>query len=126
MLMLKTFLRRVRTLLWTAFSIIVIVLAVGVGVGKLLMPYSVHYQPELEQWLSKEFGQEVTLDSFEGEWTAFGPRLVLHGLRLPRELHDPVSEAGEVVIHSAALDVRPLSYLLAGRPLYNFRLIGAD
>jgi uncharacterized protein (TIGR02099 family) len=126
MLMLKTFLRRVRTLLWTAFSIIVIVLAVGVGVGKLLMPYSVHYQPELEQWLSNEFGQEVTLDSFEGEWTAFGPRLVLHGLRLPRELDGPAAEAGEAVIESAALDVRPLSYLLAGRPLYNFRLIGAD
>ena len=48
---LKIIFRRARTLLWTAFSIIVIVLAVGVGVGKLLMPYSVHYQPELEQWL---------------------------------------------------------------------------
>ena len=53
----KRILRRTKTLLWTAFSIIVVLLAIGAGIGKLLMPYSVHYQPELEQWLSREFGQ---------------------------------------------------------------------
>ena len=126
MVKLKIIFRRARTLLWTAFSIVAILLAVGVGLGKLLMPYSVHYQPELEQWLSREFGQPVAIDSFEGDWTAFGPRLTLRGLKLLEPSSAPGEGAAEVVIESAALDVRPLNYLLAGLPLYNFRVIGAD
>lgn len=126
MVNLQTIFRRAKTLLWTAFSIVVILLAVGVGVGKLLMPYSVHYQPELEQWLSSQFGQPVSIDSFEGDWTAFGPRLTLQGLQLLEPSETPGEGAAEVVIESAALDLRPLNYLLAGQALYNFRVIGAD
>jgi uncharacterized protein (TIGR02099 family) len=126
MMKLKTFLRRARTLLWTAFSIVMILLAAGVGIGRLLMPYSVHYQPELEQWLSEEFGQPVAIDSFEGDWTAFGPRLTLRGLKLLEPTDTSGEGEAEVIIESAALDLRPLSYLLLGRPLYNFRVIGAD
>ena len=77
MLRLKIILRRARTLLWTALSILVILAAVLVGVGQLLMPYSDHYQHRLEAWLSEEFGRPVVLESFEGEWNAFGPRLTL-------------------------------------------------
>jgi len=35
---LKTILRRAKTLLWTAFSIVVVLAAVLMGVGELLMP----------------------------------------------------------------------------------------
>ena len=127
---LKTLFRRAKTLLWTAFSILVILAAVGVGIGKLLMPYSDRYQPRLETWLSEEFGRPVQLDSFAGEWTAFGPRLSLRGLKLM-----PVASSGTdrsldlseaVAIESAALDIKPLNLLIPGMPLYNFRVIGAD
>jgi len=64
MAFLKTFFRRARTLLWTAFSILVVLAAVTMGVGKLLMPYSDRYQPRLEAWLSEEFGQPVVLDFY--------------------------------------------------------------
>lgn len=127
---LKIIFRRAKTLLWTAFSIVVVLAAVLVGVGKLLMPYSDRYQPRLEAWLSEEFGQPVVLESFSGDWTAFGPRLVLKGMQLlPAEgdmLPDSPDSAAEVVIESAALDIKPLNALLPGFPLYNFRLIGAD
>jgi uncharacterized protein (TIGR02099 family) len=122
----KTILRRTRTLLWTAFSIVVVLAAVVMGVGELLMPYSDRYQPRLEAWLSEEFGRPVRLDSFAGEWTAFGPRLTLRGMKLAPA--GPAGEPGqdvEVAIESAALDVKPLNLLLPGRPLYNFRVIGA-
>ncbi len=127
---LKIIFRRARTLLWTAFSILVILAAVGVGLGKLLMPYSDRYQPQLEAWLSEEFGQQVILESFEGDWTAFGPRLSLKGMKLlpytPGPGDIPQEAAAEVVIESAALDIKPLNALLPGFPLYNFRVIGAD
>ena len=99
---LKTIFRRTKTLLWTAFSIIVVLAAVIVGIGKLLMPYSDRYQPRLEAWLSEEFGQPVVLESFEGDWTAFGPRLVLRGMKLlPADAvaaGDPAESVAEVVI----------------------------
>jgi uncharacterized protein (TIGR02099 family) len=118
--------RRARTLLWTALSILIILAAVLVGVGKLLMPYSVRYQPELEAWLSEEFGRPVELKSFEGEWKAFGPRLSLHGMNLLSFGEAGADGPGGVVIESAALDIKPLNALLPGKPLYNFRVIGAD
>ncbi len=122
MLTLNLILRRARTLLWTALSILIIFAATLVGVGKLLMPYSERYQPSLEAWLSREFGQKVTLESFAGEWNAFGPRLSLRGLRL-----QPLSgEAGEVAIARAAVDLKPLNVFIPGKALYNFLVIGAD
>lgn len=127
---LKKIFRRARTLLWTAFSILVIGAAVLVGVGKLLMPYSDRYQPRLEAWLSEEFGRPVVLESFDGRWTAFGPRLTLKGMKLmPSESLGTVGLSNKietVAIESAALDIKPFNLLIPGRPLYNFRVIGAD
>ncbi|MDX1380971.1 MAG: DUF3971 domain-containing protein, partial [Xanthomonadales bacterium] len=123
---LKTIFRRTRTLLWTAFSIVIVLAAVVMGIGELLMPYSDRYQPRLEAWLSDEFGRPVRLDSFGGEWTAFGPRLTLRGMKLgPAQPAGQPGQDAEVAIESAALDVKPLNLLLPGRPLYNFRVIGA-
>ena len=125
----KIILRRTKTLLWTAFSIIAILAAVLVGAGQLLMPYSARYQAQLEGWLSQEFGQPVAVESFAGEWAAFGPRLQLRGLRLlpaAGPADDGAEAEPEAVIASAALDIRPLNILVPGRALYNFRVIGAE
>lgn len=118
----KIIFRRVRTLLWTALTLITILAAVLVGVGKLLMPYSVRYKPQLEAWLSREFNQPVRVDDFTGEWKAFGPRITLEGLNLLGKQ----GGAGEIAIRQVALDIKPLNALIAGRPLYTFRIIGAD
>jgi len=118
---LRMFFRRLRTLLWTALTLLTILAAVIVGIGKLLMPYSVHYQPELEAWLSKAFNQPVRVESFSGEWKAFGPRIALRGLTLM-----PEGLKSEIAINRAALDIKPLNALIPGRPLYSFRIIGAD
>jgi len=117
----RTLFRRVRTLLWTALTLISVLAAVLVGVGKLLMPYSTQYQPQLEEWLSREFGQPVAVDSFTGEWKAFGPRISFEGVTLLGSGGD-----GEIAIQHAALDIKPLNFLLPDRPLYSFRIIGAD
>jgi len=117
-------LRRLRSLLWTAFSIVVIFAAVLVGVGKLIMPYSDHYQPQLESWLSNEIGYPVNVESFSGQWRAFGPRLTLKGLRIKPQNDSDATD--EVLIAEAALDLKPLSFLIAGQAFYSFLVIGAD
>ncbi|NNK99879.1 MAG: TIGR02099 family protein [Xanthomonadales bacterium] len=118
---MKKIFRRLRTLLWTALTLLTVLAAVIVGIGKLLMPYSVHYQPELEAWLSEAFNQPVKVESFNGEWKAFGPRISLQGLTLM-----PEGLQSEIAIKTAALDIKPLNALIPGRPLYSFRIIGAD
>jgi uncharacterized protein (TIGR02099 family) len=118
---LKKIFRRLKTLLWTALTLLTLLAAVVVGIGKLLMPYSVHYQPELEAWLSEAFNQPVKVESFTGEWKAFGPRISLQGLTLM-----PEGLQSEIAINTAALDIKPLNALIPGRPLYSFRIIGAD
>ena len=118
---LRKIFQRLRTLLWTALTLLTVLAAVVVGIGKLLMPYSVHYQPELEAWLSKSFNQPVHVESFSGEWKAFGPRIRLQGLTLT-----PEGIESEIAISHAALDIKPLNALIPGRPLYSFRIIGAD
>lgn len=112
--------RRLRTLLWTALTIVTVLAAVLVGIGKLLMPYSDYYEPQLESWLSKAFNQPVTVESFEGEWKAFGPRISFQGLTFTSDGRPGIA------IQTAALDVKPLNVLIPGRPLYSFRIIGAD
>ncbi|MEE4173947.1 MAG: YhdP family protein [Xanthomonadales bacterium] len=118
----KQWLRRLRTLLWTALALTIIGLAVLVGVGKLLMPYSERFKPRLEAVLAEQFNQPVRLDAFTGEWKAFGPRISLEGVNL---LGGPDGE-GALAIQRAALDIKPLNALIADRPLYSFRIIGAD
>jgi uncharacterized protein (TIGR02099 family) len=118
---LRKIFRQLRTLLWTALTLLTILAAVVVGIGKLLMPYSANYQPELEAWLSKAFNQPVKVESFTGEWKAFGPRIRLMGVTLM-----PDGMNSEIAINRAALDIKPLNALIPGRPLYSFRIIGAD
>ncbi|NOR20367.1 MAG: hypothetical protein GQ538_09805, partial [Xanthomonadales bacterium] len=68
--------------MWTSLTLLTVLAAVVVGVGKLLMPYSANYQPELEAWLTRAFNQQVKVESFTGEWKAFGPRIILRGVTL--------------------------------------------
>lgn len=117
-----TLLRRARTLLWTALSIVIITCAVLVGLGKLLMPYSANYKPQLEAWLSGEFERTVTIDSFSGQWRAFGPRLTVNGLRLS----DAGGGEGAAIIEEAVIDIKPFNALIPSRALYEFRVVGAD
>ncbi len=114
-------LRRLRTLLWTALTLVTVLAAVLVGIGKLLMPYSDYYQPQLEAWLTRAFNQPVSVESFTGEWKAFGPRISLQGVTFTSQ-----GMGSEIAIHHAALDIKPLNALIPGRPLYSFRIIGAD
>jgi len=107
--------------LWTALTILTVLAAVLVGIGKLLMPYSDYYQPKLEEWLTKAFNQPVRVESFDGEWKAFGPRISLQGVTFMGD-----GEQSEIAIQQAALDIKPLNALIPSRPLYSFRIIGAD
>lgn len=118
----RILLRRTRTLLWTALTLLTILAALMVGIGELLMPYTERYQPRLEAWLSREFGRPVRVGEITGEWIAPGPRFTLRDVSFqPDGAGEP-----EVAIQHAALDLRPLHLLVPGRPFYTFRIIGAD
>ena len=120
---LKRTFRRLRSIFWTALTLILVTLAVFAGIGKLLLPYSERFKPELEARLSDYVQYPVRLKSLTGDWKSFGPRLELEGLQI---FPDQDSEAPLVTIEHAGLDIHPFRFLLPGRPLYTFRIIGAD
>ena len=121
--MFKRTIRRIISLFWTALTLVTVTLAVMVGLGKLLLPYSERFQPQLEQRLSEVIQAPVRIKRFSGDWKAFGPRLELEGLQIFP------ADGGEeplLVIDRAAVDVRPLAMLLPGKSAYQFTIMGAD
>lgn len=115
--------RRSISLFWTALTLVTVTLAVLVGLGKLLLPYSERYQPQLEKRLSEVIRAPVRIQRFSGDWKAFGPRLELEGLQI---FPEQGGENALLVIDHAAVDIRPLAMLFPGKAVYQFTIIGAD
>ncbi len=119
---LRRFVRRSVSVLWTTVTLVLVLLAIMVGVGKLLLPYSERYKPELEARLSDYLQQPVRVQSLAGDWKAFGPRLELRQLQiLPADAQSPPV----TTIGRAQLDIKPFNLIIPNRPVYRFRVIGA-
>jgi uncharacterized protein (TIGR02099 family) len=71
---------RLRAILWTAFAMSCIALAVMVGLASLMLPYAERFRPEIETLMAERLGRQVQLQSVEARWTVTGPQLTLHGL----------------------------------------------
>ena len=113
----RKWIRRFRTSIWTALTIVVVLAAVLVGVARLLLPYSDRYKPELEGWLTQVLAEPVTVEEFDGDWVAFGPRLNLSGLQL---------STSDARVARAELDIKLLNFFWPGRSPYRFSLDGIE
>lgn len=79
------FFRRCRSVLWAAFFLVVVGLAVVVGVGRALTPYASHLHGWLEHRISQELSLPVVINDLKAEWHGLTPRLDLFGLRIGEE-----------------------------------------
>jgi uncharacterized protein (TIGR02099 family) len=91
---------RLRTLVLTAFSVLIIAVAVVVGVGRALLPHADGLRPWLEQQMSQRVGETVHIGRLEARWPRLTPNLTLHGLRLGDD------EAKGLEIDAARLEFR--------------------
>lgn len=82
----NTFPRRVLRHLWkwfaTLLASVVILLALGIGLFRLVVPQVPAYRAEVERWAEQAIGVPVEIDSLDLEWAWTGPELVLGSVRL--------------------------------------------
>ncbi len=69
---------------WLAgsFAALVILLAVAVGLFRLLLPQVPAYHAQIESWASKAVGLPVKLGSLDARWSFGGPALTFRNARL--------------------------------------------
>ena len=74
-----------RAILQVTFAVLLVMLvalALYVSLGRQLAPMIGNYTGEVEQRLSDLLGADIEIDSIDGEWERFGPRVEIRGLRI--------------------------------------------
>ena len=117
---LRSGLKRLTALAWALLAMSIIVLAVVVGLGRLLIPYADHARPWLEQALSEQLEQPVTIARVEAHWPRLTPRLDLH------DVHVGPSAEPLLDIGMARLEVHLPNLLDGERHLINLIVLGLD
>ncbi len=111
---------------WLAgtFAALVILLAVAVGLFRLLLPQVPAYHAQIESWASKAVGLPVKLGSLDARWSFGGPALTFRNAKLfDREDSNVLIEAdrGSVAINLAVLlgegRIQPGKVVLTGTRL---------
>jgi uncharacterized protein YhdP len=75
--------RLIRFLAYLAAGI-VILLAIAVGLFRLLLPRLPEYQDEIKAWASQAIGMEVEFSGMNARWGLSGPQLEFYNARLIR------------------------------------------
>ncbi len=124
---MKKFLQRLlKSIAYVAASL-VILLAIGVGLFRLLLPRLPEYQEEIKTWANTAIGMEVEFSSMDARWRLNGPELyfydasltvpdvdggrfaaeeVIVGVGLMRLLVDRMLIVDRVSLRQAEIDVR--------------------
>lgn len=102
-----------------AVAALLVLLALGNGIGMALLPVLERHPQRIAHWLSARAGRPVAFDHVTTRWTRRGPLLRLDGLRIG----DP---ADPVRIGSAEIQIAQYGGLLPGRSFTEIRLHGLD
>ncbi len=112
-------LRLLRRGAWYALAAMLLLLALGNGIGSQLLPLAERHPDRIADWLSSRAQRTVQFDGIQTEWTRRGPLLRLDNLR--------VGEGAEAVrIGNAEILVAQYAGLLPGRSLTELRVRGLD
>ena len=96
---MKGLLRRLLKFVAYTAATIVILLAIAVGLFRLLLPRLPEYQDEIKAWASTAIGRRVEFAGMDARWGLSGPELKFYDAELFRPANDTRSiAAGEVGI----------------------------
>lgn len=120
--MWKRHFRRARLLLQALFAAIVIVLALGVGLAQIALPWIASHPQRIATFLSDRMQRAVTLGGVTGVWERDGPLLVL------RDVHIAGADASSAgsTIPQAELKINFFSALHRNQAWNEFRLVGLN
>ena len=112
-------LRLLRRGAWYALAALLVLAALGNGVGSQLLPLAERHPDRIAAWLGERAGRPVAFDHVTTRWTRRGPLLRLDNLRIG----DP---ANPLRIGDAEVLVAQYAGLLPGRSFTELRLRGLD
>lgn len=104
---------------WYALAALLVVLAIGNGIGSQLLPLAERNPERIADWLSARAQRPVAFDGVETEWTRRGPLLRLDNLRVG-------DAANPVHLGDAEILVAQYAGLLPGRSFTELRVRGLD
>jgi uncharacterized protein (TIGR02099 family) len=77
---------------------VVILLAVGVGLFRLMLPKLPAYQEEIKQWANSAIGMQVEFSGMNARWRLSGPELTFYDAQLASQGRATVLHAEEVSV----------------------------
>ncbi len=120
--MWKRHIRRARLWLQALFATVVILLALGVGLAQIALPWIASHPQRIAAFLSDRLHRAVTLGSVTGVWERDGPLLVLQGVHIAgADANAPGS-----TIPQAELKINFFSALHRNQAWNEFRLVGLN
>jgi uncharacterized protein (TIGR02099 family) len=81
----KRLLKKILTGMAYLAAAVVILLAVAVGLFRLLLPKLPEYQEEIKQWANAAIGMEVEFSGMDARWRLSGPELTFYDAELATE-----------------------------------------
>ena len=112
-------LRLLRRMAGYLLAALLVLFALGNGIGSLLLPVAERNPQKIADWLSARAQRKVAFDHVETEWTRRGPLLRLENLRVG-------DDADPLRVGDAEILVAQYAGLLPGRSLTELRLRGLD
>jgi uncharacterized protein (TIGR02099 family) len=120
--MWKRHVHRARLWLQALFAAVVILLALGVGLAQIALPWIASRPQRIAAFLSDRLQRAVTLDGVTGVWERDGPLLALHGVHIAgTDAKSPGS-----TIPQAELKINFFSALHRNQAWNEFRLVGLN
>lgn len=108
---------------WYAFAAVMVLLATGFAVARLLLPLAGQYNTEISEHFSQYLDQPVTVRALDAEWHGWGPSLVLRDV----VLLDVVGEQRVVRLDKILLGLNLLASLHQWQLVFShITLVGAD
>ncbi|RZA18981.1 MAG: TIGR02099 family protein, partial [Lysobacteraceae bacterium] len=116
---LRRRLRLCRRGAWYAMAAMLVLFALGNGIGSQLLPLAERHPEKIADWLSARAQRKVAFDHVETKWTRRGPLLRLDNLRIG-------DDANPLRIGDAEILVAQYAGLLPGRSFTELRVRGLD
>ena len=104
---------------WYALAALLVLFALGNGIGSQLLPLAERNPQKIADWLSARAQRKVAFDRVETEWTRRGPLLRLDNLRIG-------DDANPLRIGDAEILVAQYAGVLPGRSFTELSVRGLD
>jgi len=105
-------------------TVLVIVYAILVVIGRQLLPLLDRYQPEINRYFSLQLGLSLRTTALSGEWTGLTPKFSVRGLSVANDTADATPATPALRIDRADAELDLIATLRSGTPVWQELQLG--